>query len=251
MFNGYDSAFGLLGIRTYGGGGFYGSGGGSGGTGYMSNLTGWADKGNDENSSIGLHQQQTIAGQIENKTREAYEHDIRKQVTDQIQGDSQTPLTDEQKKERDQRVEDLMKQYRQDQQLQNEARNYYRPELSSNERNNQRIGEDTTFMDNLRDAVNDYVRENKTSPSDAGTQSAPSQDPLQRYRDYEAQNGGIYGNDNRDNEDKPTTQDKAAEAEARANSDSNNSQQQQVNDLRSISDIHTQQILELYTLLGC
>ncbi|MBN2162449.1 MAG: hypothetical protein JW713_05860 [Pontiellaceae bacterium] len=131
---GWTSAFDLLGIHERGGGSGIarGRGGGGGGGGRGSNLQGWAKKDMSGNSSLAQHNRDIWKQQAADKSRDAYRHDVRKDITDKIQAENgNRPLSYKEKDARDRAVESEMKKYDADPKKQNEAFDKYRPDLHS------------------------------------------------------------------------------------------------------------------------
>lgn len=247
MFGGYDRAFDLLGIRDtsvrFGG---RGGGGGGGGGGLGPSLQGWANKDMQGNSSVAARNRRIFEEQFTTKTREAYEHDLRKDITNEIQGEnSNTPLTDAQKEERDKRVEEGMKEYDGDKKKQTAAADKYNPALSSNEQSKRRQADEAQAKDNAREAMRDYVKEQEKQAKDAGKEWTHD-DAEKARKDYKQQQDDKKGGDGEaDPETKANTEYKAAEQDAAGNDGGAQTVQQQINTINTTLQNHESRITAL------
>lgn len=233
----YSRGLALLGIRE-GGAYFSGGGGSRGGADTTSAGPSWSNKDDYGSSSIAARNSRILAGQQSDKTRDAYERDVRKNVTERMQGDSQTPLTDAERSERDQQVKDVMEQYDKDPEKQKQAYDKYRPDLSSNERNNRARNEERQ-REAIRDGLKDMARESDKSGKEqsqtnfsSGAEGFGTDDFISdRAREMER-------NPDYDSESEADTASKAAENRAEAETSPGSSMQEQLIQLIQAFNTH-------------
>lgn len=232
----YDRAYGLLGIQESRSS--FRGGGRGGGSWRGNNLQGWANKDMEGSSSIANRNRRIFREQFQDKTREAYERDIRKQITNEMQGEnSNTPLTDAQKEEREKRVNEELKDYDKDPEKQKAAGEKYRPDLSSSEQSRRRQNQEADQKDAAREAVRDYVKEQEESGKDYDGDGRWTHKDAEAAR-KEAKEKSEKDEEPQDNEQEAQTADKAAEKEAEANQDPNLTVQQQITQLQAAFNAH-------------
>lgn len=194
----YADLFNLLGINE--------SGFGSGDGGYREqpprNVQGWADKSQiDENSSIGQHQRDTYAEQMQSKMEDQARHNYNKENghdawNDLSQSDQQKEL-DKQKSEG--KIDD--------------------PSKHSSDSSRERQNREQQDKDNARDAVRDYVKDQEKKAKDSNESwthddaEAARKSARDNLNEGKNADGSSKNGEKTDDESNPQTQDKAAEKE--------------------------------------
>lgn len=255
----YERALDLLAVNYNRGRDSFPSGRGGGGRQYDLTQDGPAWMNKDYSSgSVGKRNERIRDEQIAEKTREAYERETRDRITrdmqnqDEMRGNGMgpTPLTEKQKEEREKRVDKEMEKYDKSPKAQKEAFQKYRPDLSSQDRNQMQRDE----REAAREAVRDYIKESKDNfTKDAkgfGDDSFIKKNKDTLKKDGPKEDNKEKEDGAKDDETKPTTGDKASAAES--GGDPTASIQQQITAHDALLQTHTQQISELYSLIsGC
>lgn len=187
---GYSQIYNLLGINN--------RGGGFGGPGHSRSVpynpyTGWANKDDRGNSSIAQHNRQILNKQAEDKARQEYERDLKKQYGDNWQSKARAAGTDWNSLSRSE-----------------QGRRAYEATLSSSERNARERNRREEAMDNAREALRDYVKQQEAKAKDAG-ETWNHDDAEKARKEFKDRQESGEGEDVTDDETKANTQDKAAE----------------------------------------
>jgi hypothetical protein len=245
MFDGYDRALDLLGIHdrdsVFGSGGRGGRGGRWGGDTSQGGPA-WSNKDRFGSSSINASNQRIYDQQVADKTREAYEQDARKQITDDLQdsegGDTgRNPLSEENKALRDKYLQARMDRYDKDTEKQKDAKDKYRPDLSSAERANLQRNRERE-AEAAREAAADYSREQEKSITQKDNENF-TKDAEGFGTDSFITNREKKNEPTTDPEDKADTQDKSEQKKADEGSKTpDQSVQQQINELRQEFNAH-------------
>lgn len=198
----YGAAFDLLAIDQSGRGS---PGRGGRRSGYRYNpLTSWANKDMEGNSSIASRNRSIYNQQVEDKVREAYERDRRKENGKDWQSDWSLMSKDDK----------------------NFLKDKYAPQLSSNERNTRDRSRENERKEDAREAVRDYVAEQKAAGKDYDGDNrwthADAEAARKEAKEKQKQKEGDDDDDKetkKDDESEADTKDKAAELEGDLNGD--------------------------------